>query len=202
MARHVELLKGNILRSLTLLALPIMGSQLVQMAYNLTDMIWIGRVGAGAVAAVGAAGMFMWLSNGMAVLPRMGGQVKVAQSIGAGDIEAAGRYAAAALQMGGVMSLVYTVAMFVGAGPLIGFFRLNSAEGRPAAVDAELAAFIETALSYCREVDGLFDVTMGSATQLWNFKDCMIPARDDVAAALRHVDYRGVIVNDAVVTLR
>ena len=128
MARQVDLLKGNILRSLTLLALPIMGSQLVQMAYNLTDMIWIGRVGAGAVAAVGAAGMFMWLSNGMAVLPRMGGQVKVAQSIGAGDIEAAGRYAAAALQMGGVMSLVYTVAMFVGAGPLIGFFRLNSAE--------------------------------------------------------------------------
>lgn len=86
--------------------------------------------------------------------------------------------------------------------PASELFRLNSAEGRPAAVDAELAAFIETALSYCREVDGLFDVTMGSATQLWNFKDCMIPARDDVAAALRHVDYRGVIVNDAVVTLR
>ena len=54
MARQVDLLKGNILRSLTLLALPIMGSQLVQMAYNLTDMIWIGRVGAGA-AACGAA---------------------------------------------------------------------------------------------------------------------------------------------------
>ena len=69
-------------------------------------------------------------------------------------------------------------------------------------IELSLAAFIETALSYCREVDGLFDVTMGSATQLWNFKDCMIPARDDVAAALRHVDYRGVIVNDAVVTLR
>lgn len=50
--------------------------------------------------------------------------------------------------------------------PASELFRLNSAEGRPAAVDAELAAFIETALSYCREVDGLFDVTMGSATQL------------------------------------
>ena len=137
MARQVDLLKGNILRSLTLLALPIMGSQLVQMAYNLTDMIWIGRVGAGAVAAVGAAGMFMWLSNGMAVLPRMGGQVKVAQSIGAGDIEAAGRYAAAALQMGGVMSLAYTAAMLVGAGPLIGFFRLNSAE-----VEAQARAYL------------------------------------------------------------
>ena len=80
--------------------------------------------------------------------------------------------------------------------------RLKGAEGRPSAGDAERAAFIETALSDCREVGGLFDVTMGSATQLWNFKDGMIPARDDVAAALRHVDYRGVIVNDAVVTLR
>ena len=48
--------------------------------------------------------------------------------------------------------------------PASELFRLNSAEGRPTAVDAELAAFIETALSYCREVDGLFDVTMGSAT--------------------------------------
>lgn len=137
MARQVDLLQGNILRSLTVLALPIMGSQLVQMAYNLTDMIWIGRVGAEAVAAVGAAGMFMWLSNGMAVLPRMGGQVKVAQSIGAGNIEAAGRYAAAALQMGCVMSLVYTLAMWVGAGPLIGFFRLNSAE-----VEAQARAYL------------------------------------------------------------
>lgn len=64
--------------------------------------------------------------------------------------------------------------------------------GAPTAVDAELAAFIETALSYCREVDGLFDVTMGSATQLWNFKDCMIPARDDVArgAAARGLSRR------------
>ena len=128
MARQVDLLQGSIPRSLTLLALPIMGSQLVQMAYNLTDMIWIGRIGSGAVAAVGAAGMFMWLSNGLAVLPRMGGQVKVAQSIGAGDLDAAGRYAAAALQMATVMSLVYTVAMWVGAGALIGFFQLNSAQ--------------------------------------------------------------------------
>lgn len=72
MARQVDLLKGNILRSLTLLALPIMGSQLVQMAYNLIDMIWIGRWGAARWPPWVRLGMFMWLSNGMAVLPRMG----------------------------------------------------------------------------------------------------------------------------------
>lgn len=53
MAKQIDLLQGSITKSLTALALPIMGSQLIQMAYNLIDMLWIGRVGAGAVAAVG-----------------------------------------------------------------------------------------------------------------------------------------------------
>ena len=77
MAKRVNLLEGNILSALTRLALPIMATSLVNMAYNMTDMIWIGRVGPGPVAAVGAAGMYMWLSQGLAVLARMGGQVKV-----------------------------------------------------------------------------------------------------------------------------
>ena len=52
MRKNVDLLHGPVLSSLTRLALPIMATSLVQMAYNLTDMIWIGRVSANAVAAV------------------------------------------------------------------------------------------------------------------------------------------------------
>ena len=85
MAKRVNLLEGHILSCLTQLSLPIMATSLINMAYNMTDMIWIGRAGAGPVAAVGAAGMYMWLSEGIAVLARMGGQVKVAHSLGAGD---------------------------------------------------------------------------------------------------------------------
>ena len=128
LAKKVDLLQGSILPSLTTLALPIMGSQLMQMAYNLTDMIWIGRVGVGAMAAVGAVGLFMWLSNGLAILARMGAQVLVAQNIGAGRIEQAGRSAATALQLGGALALGYTLLMILGAAPLIGFFKLNSAQ--------------------------------------------------------------------------
>ena len=64
MRENVNLLEGPIAGSLAKLALPIMGTSLIQMAYNLTDMIWIGRISSNAVAAVGAAGMYMWLSNG------------------------------------------------------------------------------------------------------------------------------------------
>ena len=86
--------------------------------------------------------------------------------------------------------------------PASELFRLNHAGGRPLAVDPELGAFVETALSYCRRVDGLFDVTMGSATQLWDFKRQTVPAPEDVAAALEHVDFRAVAVDGATVTLR
>ena len=81
--QRVDLLEGSIVRSLTKLSLPIMATALIQMAYNMTDMIWIGRVSADAVAAVGAAGMYLWLANGLAMIPRLGGQVKVAHELGA-----------------------------------------------------------------------------------------------------------------------
>ena len=42
--RNIDLLNGPIFSSLTSLAMPIMATALVQMAYNLTDMAWIGRV--------------------------------------------------------------------------------------------------------------------------------------------------------------
>lgn len=126
MKRSVNLLEGPIFPALTKLALPIMGTSLVQMAYNMIDMIWIGRVGSNAVAAVGAAGMYMWLSNGVATLSRMGGQIKVAHSLGAKDEESAAQYARTALQLGIITGLLYGLVAVLLNGPLIDFFNLNS----------------------------------------------------------------------------
>ena len=50
MKTHINLLEGKILPALSALALPIMATSLIQMAYNLIDMIWIGKIGASAVA--------------------------------------------------------------------------------------------------------------------------------------------------------
>lgn len=128
MRKNVDLLNGSIAGSLAKLALPIMGTSLIQMAYNLTDMLWIGRLGSNAVAAVGAAGMYIWLSAGFTMLARMGGQVLTAQSLGAGKDEEAVKYAAASLQMGILFGVLYGAAAILFHVPLIGFFRLNSPE--------------------------------------------------------------------------
>lgn len=120
-----DLLHGNITPSLMALALPIMATSFVQMAYNLTDMIWIGQVGSDAVAAIGAAGMYMWLSNGLATLAKMGGQVKVAHALGANKQEEAGHYAQSALQMGIVFAIAFGIVSVIAVEPLIAFFNLQ-----------------------------------------------------------------------------
>lgn len=126
MARNVDLLEGSIVGSLTSLALPIMATSLIQMAYNMTDMIWIGRLSADAVAAVGAAGMYLWLANGLAMIPRLGGQVKVAHEMGAQSPERAADYGQAAFHLGALLVVLFTTMCILLNGPLIAFFKLNS----------------------------------------------------------------------------
>lgn len=125
--RKIDLTKGPILPSLAGLALPIMATSLIQMAYNLIDMLWIGRIGSAAVAAIGAAGMYMWLSNGLATLAKMGGQVKVAHAIGAKQTEEAAEYAQSALQLSLIFGIGFGLLSVVAATPMISFFKLNSA---------------------------------------------------------------------------
>lgn len=125
MRQKINLLEGSIPKALAKLAFPIMGTSLIQMAYNMTDMIWLGRQSSDAVAAVGAAGMYMWLANGIATVPRMGGQVKAAHALGAGERERAAEYARASIQIGLIMIVLCTVVYTVFHRGLIDFFRLN-----------------------------------------------------------------------------
>ena len=71
--RKYDLTKGNILRKLLLVAVPIMGTQLMQMAYNLVDIAYLGRVGSEAVAASSTAGFYLWMSNAFVMLGRRTG---------------------------------------------------------------------------------------------------------------------------------
>lgn len=128
MQKKIDLVNGPVLSSLTRLAVPIMATSLIQMAYNMTDMIWIGRIGSSAVASVGAAGMYMWLSNGLAALAKMGGQVNVGHALGASNSEEAAEYASNALQLTLTLGIIYGLVCILGAKPLIHFFHLNQAQ--------------------------------------------------------------------------
>ena len=127
MAKQLDLTKGPILKTLAHLALPIMASSFLATAYNITDMAWIGMLGSKAVAGVGVGGMYVWLSQGLVSLARMGGQVQVAQACGRGERKEAGKYAASALQLTCVFGFLFALVCLVFTKPLIHFFQLNDA---------------------------------------------------------------------------
>lgn len=157
MEKKMNLLEGPIFKTLMRLALPIMGTSLIQMAYNLTDMIWIGRIGANAVAAVGSAGMYMWLSNGISTLAKMGGQVSVGQAIGANNKKDAASYASATLQLGMLFGIVYGLITFFFHKEMIGFFNLTS---QGVIADAEIYLLITCGFVVINFVNQIFTSLM------------------------------------------
>ena len=81
-----NLTEGAIGKQLFKLAVPIMGTSFIQMAYSITDMAWVGRLGSESVAAIGAVGILTWLMASLSLLCKIGAEVGVGQSIGSKNI--------------------------------------------------------------------------------------------------------------------
>ena len=69
---------------------------------------------------------------------------------------------------------------------------INNAAGEPVEVHPETAELIASALRYSEESNGLFDITIGGVSGLWDFKQGIVPEQSALDKALAHVDYRAV----------
>ena len=127
MASKYNLTEGGIVNKLFLVALPLIGTQVIQMAYNLTDMFWLGRLSSDAVAASGTVGLYLWLSMAFMMLGRMGAEIGVSQSIGGGDREKALAFAQNSIFTGVVLGIALAFVYVLGRGPLVAFFGIREA---------------------------------------------------------------------------
>jgi len=120
-----DLTRGSITKTLFKLAIPIMGTSFVQMAYNMIDMIWVGRLGTEAVAAVGTAGFFTWLGSAFILIPKIGAEVGVAQSVGSNNKKEVDSYIKNSIQIVISLAIVYALVLIVFRNGLVGFFNLG-----------------------------------------------------------------------------
>lgn len=120
-----NLTEGPIKKQLFNLALPIMGTSFIQMAYSLTDMAWVGRLGSEAVAAIGAVGILTWMTQSLSYLNKVGSEVSVGQSIGARNTDEAKAYASHNLTMALIISIVWGTLLFTFAFPIISLYKLE-----------------------------------------------------------------------------
>lgn len=128
MNKRIDLTEGSISEKLIKLSLPIMGTSFIQMAYNMIDMIWVGRDGSKAVAAVGTAGFYPWLAMAFIMISKIGGEVKVAQSIGMHDTIETKKYIKSSLELNIILAFLYSSVMLIFNRQLIELFNLGDSE--------------------------------------------------------------------------
>lgn len=120
-----NLTTGPINKQLFKLAMPIMATGFIQMAYSLTDMAWVGRLSSEAVATIGSVGILVWMSTALSLLSKIGSEVSVAQSIGAHNNEDAKQFASHNVTIATLISLVWGGLLFVFATPIIDIYDLE-----------------------------------------------------------------------------
>ena len=128
-----DLTRGGILKKLLQVAVPIMGTQLMQMAYNLTDMFWLGqmRYSVTAVAASGMAGMYLWLGMSLMMFGRMGSEIGTSQNLGRGDRDAALGFAQDSTRLSLVLGVAYGLFLLTLTEPLVALGRGKLIETQP-----------------------------------------------------------------------
>lgn len=126
MANTNDLTQGNIFHSLWIMAVPLISASFIQMAYSMTDMLWLGHLGSDAVAAAGAAGFFTWLCNALSFMTKIGAEITVSQSIGAKDYKRAATYARHAVTLSAILGLAYACFIVAAAPALIGLFKFDT----------------------------------------------------------------------------
>lgn len=113
--KKIDLTKGKVLNVLTALALPIMGSSLLQFAYNLIDMLWVGGLGSDAVASIGSSSFFIGLGYSINSLVVIGAGIKISHAIGKKENDKVKEYINSGLAINFFIAVVYAlILIFLG----------------------------------------------------------------------------------------
>ena len=152
-----NLTKGPINSQLFKLAMPIMATSFIQMAYSLTDMAWVGRLGSEAATVVGSVGIFVWMTTALSYLGKIGSEVSIAQSVGADNASDARNFASHNFTISLLVSVIWGILFFIFAQQLIDLFKLDG-------VDVVNGAISQNAVSYLRIIACGFPLIFLTAT--------------------------------------
>ena len=130
----LNLTEGKIFSTLIRLALPLMGTSFLQMAYTLLAMSWVGRLGSAtgsspevatkSEAVIGAIGMLLWLTASVAYLAMIGAEVSVGQAIGRRKLKRAATFASQATTVANIVGIFWVVILLIFPSQIFSYFGL------------------------------------------------------------------------------
>lgn len=127
MVKSKDLTHGPIFKQLSLLALPIIANSFFQMAYHITDIIWIGKLGKNELAAVASIGYIIWFAISVVFAAKIGAEVGISQSIGRRNHTEATAFSRNAIKISGLLAVIFSIPSIVLAEWLVRtIFNLNN----------------------------------------------------------------------------
>ena len=126
MSQIKDLTTGNIFSQILKLAIPIIATSFVQMAYNMTDMAWLGRVGSETVSAVGIALYIVWLGASVMFITKIGAEVCISQSIGRKNMDDAKAFTRNAFGLSFLIAIGFGLLVWLLTGPIVSLFQIES----------------------------------------------------------------------------
>nr|WP_251130295.1 MATE family efflux transporter [Exiguobacterium sp. s149] len=117
---------GQVQRVIVALALPLVGSSLLQFTYSLVDMFWVGALGSDAVASIGAASFYIMLGQAIQSLIVVGAGIKVSQAVGRRDQALIQRYVRAGRRINLGLGLLFVTVLAAFGQALIGFLNMDA----------------------------------------------------------------------------
>jgi len=83
-------------------------------------------------------------------------------------------------------------------------WRINNAGGEPVTVDPRTIEVIEAGLEFAKITDGMFDITIGRLSRLWDFgatEEVKVPSEPEIKTASATIDYTKVKIEGETVQL-
>lgn len=124
--KKVDLTQGKVLSVIAALAIPIMGSSLLQFTYNIVDMFWVGGLGSNAVASVGSASFFIGLGYSINTLVVIGAGIKVSHALGRNEEQESKAYINSGIFVNFMLALLYAIILLFAGKYFIGFLNLGN----------------------------------------------------------------------------
>ncbi|AEB77119.1 MATE family efflux transporter [Clostridium botulinum] len=117
-----KLFEGSILKNLLRMSIPTMLGYLFQSAYDLVDLIWIGKISSSAVAAATIFTTIFWTVDILNEIIGTSSVSVISQSYGTGDNEKTTIAIEQTLIFKALVAVIAAILMFIFLKPLIGFF--------------------------------------------------------------------------------
>ena len=126
--KKIDLTKGRVLSVISALALPIMGSSLLQFTYNLIDMMWVGKLGSNAVASIGSSSLYVNMGNALISMAVIGTGIKTAHAIGKKNNDEVQEYINCGIIINMIIGIIFGLVLIFMGKSFIGFLNLGNDE--------------------------------------------------------------------------